>query len=113
MQEVEAVGSLFQIATQVEKIGIISILFFICIVLAWLLRKSVSDKQEVTRLLDSHKEDMNRVLSADREDRKKLYDKMVEGITKSNQSIDEIKNLVKQQQEFSSSLIKVIIDRGK
>lgn len=113
MGEVEAVGSLFQIATQVEKIGIISILFFISIFLGFLLRKSVSDKQEVAKLLESHKEDMNRVLSADREDRRKLYDKMDEGITKSNQSIEEIKNLVKQQQEFSNSLIKAIIERGK
>lgn len=109
MPEIQAATSLFQVASQVEKLGIVAILFLICIVLAWLLRKSVNDKDEVIDKLDTHREDINKILANEREDRRKFDERMVECMTRINQSIEEIKNLTKQQQEFSKTVIQLAL----
>lgn len=110
--EVETATSLFQLASQAEKLGIVALLFLICLVLTWLLRKAVSDKEEVLDALETHRTNIDKILAVDREDRQRLYEKNVEGITKINQSIDEIKNLVKQQQDFSNSVLKYFMEKG-
>lgn len=112
MDETQVVNSLLANASHIEKMGIVTILFLVCMALLYLLKKASSDKAEVLKLLDNHKEEMRDLLERDREDRTKLYDKMVEGITKTNQSIDEMKNISKQNQEMYNSFFKTMLERG-
>lgn len=112
MDETQIAHTLLSNASQIEKMGIVSILFLVCMALLYLLKKASSDKAEVLKLLETHKSEMHDLLDRDREDRMKLYDKVVEGIAKTNQSIDEMKNLSRQNQEMMNTLFKAIIDRG-
>lgn len=112
MDEAQIAHSIFANASQIEKMGIVTILFLVCMALLYLLKKASSDKAEVLKLLETHKTEMHDLLDRDREDRMKLYDKVVEGIAKTNQSIEEMKNLSRQNQEMMNTLFKSIIDRG-
>lgn len=94
--EIQAATSILQIASQTEKLGIVGILFVICIVLSFLLKKAVGDKHEILK-----------IIAEDKADRDKLNDKIVEGMAKINQTQDEIKNLLRQQQDFTATLMKL------
>ena len=95
--EIQAAQSLFQIATQAEKLGIVAILFIICLVLAWLLKHAFSDKQW-------------RRLAEDKADRDKLNDKIVDGMARMNQTQEEMKNILRQQQEITATMMKIHIE---
>lgn len=112
MDETQIVHTLFSNASQIEKMGIVTILFLVCMALLYLLKKATSDKQEMLKLLETHKAEMHDLLDRDREDRMKLYDKVVEGIAKTNQSIDEMKNLSRQNQETMNMLFKAFLEKG-
>lgn len=109
MDEAQVVTSILANITHIEKLGIVSILFLVCLALLYLLRKATSDREEMLKLLDDHKAEMHDLLDRDREDRMKLYDKVVEGITKTNQSIDEMKNLSRQHQDMMTTLLKTLV----
>lgn len=97
--EIQAAQSLFQIATQAEKLGIVAVLFIICLVLAWLLKRAVSDKQEVLRML-----------AEDKADRDKLNDKIVDGMARMNQTQEEMKNILRQQQDLTATMMKIHLE---
>lgn len=115
MNEVELLNGIISSGSQIEKIGIVGLLFIICVGLALLLRKTVGDKREVTdkityieKMLEADREDRRKQYELDREDRKKLYEKNVEGITTMNNAIIEIKSIVKSQQDTIVAIARLV-----
>lgn len=91
------INSLFSLATQAEKIGIIAILILICMFLGWVVKKLAdtiearrNDKEEVLKIVQNHKEEILKILERDRDYQRDFLARASENLNRNTNAIEKL-----------------------